>query len=183
AERVGVERIGKEIRVCLQGEGRRKRPHDVFRKGSIDDESDRRIQEQIEENKKNAHHSLAHSLIEYGRNLHFECIPVKPVRRRSMVQYILDMKRNDRKNRTTLIADPSAQVPVSPNCCARLMPKDGELGPPRKRGVTAEARQGMNTSAIPMAVPIQLSGQVTSTKARQGPAPLILAVSRSAKSK
>ena len=48
------------------------------------------------------------------------------------------------------------------------MPKEVALGPPRKRGVTAEARQGMNTSTRPIAVPIQLSGQVTSKKARQG---------------
>ena len=35
----------------------------------------------------------------------------------------------------------------------------------------------MKTSTMPIAVPIQFSGQVTSTKARQGPAPLILAIS------
>ena len=35
----------------------------------------------------------------------------------------------------------------------------------------------MKTSTMPIAVPIQLSGQVTSTNVRNGPAPLIFAVS------
>ena len=81
------------------------------------------------------------------------------------------------------MAEPSAQVPVSPNCWPRLMPKEVACGPPRKRWVTAEARQGMNTSTRPMAVPIQFSGQVISMKARQGRAPLILATSSSSKLK
>ncbi len=95
-----------------------------------------------------------------------------------MVNFMTAMTRNEKMNITTLMADPKAQVPVSPNCWDRLMPKDVAFGPPRKRGVMVDARHGMKTSTVPIEVPIQFSGQVTSMNARNGPAPFIFAVSK-----
>src|SRR5262249_8320296 len=150
-------------------------PDDVGCEGRVDHIEDRRIEKHIESDKKHAAGGCGDVGWLLRPRAHDSSAPVKPLRLRLIERPATRITINEARNRKTPMAEPSAQVPVSPNCSDRLMPKEVACGPPRKRWVTAEARHGMKTSTSPITVPIQLSGQVISMKARQGRAPLILA--------
>ena len=65
------------------------------------------------------------------------------------------------------MAEPRAQVPVSPNWLPRMTPNEAAVRAAQEPRRDASASEGMKTSTTPITVPIQLSGQVTSRKARQ----------------
>ena len=126
---IGVERAVEEIVIGLQREGRRERPDDVLGEGRVDHVEDRRVEEDIEQDEQRRHEPAPRlPALSPTRSLRAE--PGEAAAPQ------VDGQRASRRspatrqtNSTTPMAEPSAQVPVSPNCWPRLMPKDVGVGP------------------------------------------------------
>ena len=112
-----------EALVPFQGPDRREGPDAVRHQRQVSDVTDWEIEEKIEQAEqqrlpRDGRPSAA------GDGCHDQSArrPVKPARRRLTVFQIRKIRASETRNRTTPMAEPSAQVPVASNWCSRMLP-------------------------------------------------------------